>query len=503
VPSRQAPGGTPGNRAVADGPERAAKAQARRIARRWPLISGISALVLVVALGAVIAVRESGAPFAIDTNWMADLANVREPVWDFLALVLNTVGGGVIATFVVPVILAIVLWRIRGWWTAGYYLSASLLTGVLAQLLKHLFGRARPGEIAVTVDFGSFPSGHVANAAVTAAVLVLLFPRVWVWVAGSLYTVAMMLSRTYLGAHWLTDTIGAVLLGAGVAIVLWAPVADKLDGERTLSADRPLAPEAARRGGRALFDGDAWRHAHEKWIVDVRSLGRPAHRRLVVTAVSLAVLGAVGFTVILVDVLALSGGPTALDHDVQHSLFGIRTPELTVVMIALAIIFGPVGLPLIVLVGTVTWGFVRKHAWRPLLLAGAMLTGVIVAQVIGRIVGRERPPVSLMLFGPDTTFSFPSGHVLGASDFMLVATYLVVSRRSSISAAIYGYLFAGICVAAAMASRMYLGYHWTTDALASFSLSLIVLGAVIAIDARRTVQVVDEMSQVTAVPAAP
>ncbi|MGO4689976.1 phosphatase PAP2 family protein [Glaciibacter sp. 2TAF33] len=495
--------GTPGGDAAAPGPEQAAKEASKRVANHWPLVSGIAALVCAVALGIVITLREQGAPFAVDTNWMMEMSDFRAPVWDFLALSLSTIGGGVIATLVVPVILVVIFWRVRGRWTAGYYLAASLATGVLAQVLKHAFGRARPDEIAVVVDFGSFPSGHAANAAVTAAVLAILFPRVWVWVAGTLYTVAMMLSRIYLGAHWLSDTIGAVLLGVGVAIVLWAPIAAKIDGERQLGPGRPLVPDAVRRGVRALGDGDAWRNAHQKWIVDIRPLPRPARQRLIAIVIALAVVGAAGFTVILVNVLALSGGATGLDRDVQHYLFGLRSPVLTVVMIALAIVFGPVGLPLIVLVATVAWGFVRRHAWRPLLLAAAMLFGVIVAQLIGHAVGRERPPLDQMLFGPDTTFSFPSGHVLGASDFMLVATYLVVSRRASITGAVIGYLFAGVCIVAAMVSRVYLGYHWTTDALASFSLSLIVLSGVIALDVWRTVRVPEDAQQVTAVPAAP
>lgn len=86
----------------------------------------------------------------------------------------------------------------------------------------------------VTSDYGSFPSGHTANAATTAMVLALVFPLLWVWIAGFLYTVAMMASRTYLGAHWLSDTVGGLLLGIGVALVVWAPLAGRLRTEAEL-----------------------------------------------------------------------------------------------------------------------------------------------------------------------------------------------------------------------------------------------------------------------------
>jgi undecaprenyl-diphosphatase len=43
-------------------------------------------------------------------------------------------------------------------------------------------------------------------------------------------------------------------------------------------------------------------------------------------------------------------------------------------------------------------------------------------------------------------------------------------------------------IAVASVSRIYLGYHWPTDALASLSISLVILGSVIAIDTGRTVR---------------
>lgn len=228
-------------------PEVAAKPPAKRIARRWPLVSGIAALVLTFGLGALIVLRNNGLPFTIDTGWMEELIEHRAPAWDALSLTMNYLGGGVVAILIVPVLISVALILVKRPWAAGYYLVATVVTGGTVQLLKHLFGRARPEDILVTVDFGSFPSGHVANAATMATVLAILFPRFWVWAAGFLYTVVMMFSRTYLGAHWLTDTIGALLLGIGIAIVVWAPLAAKLDGEHELAPPHPATLEHPRR----------------------------------------------------------------------------------------------------------------------------------------------------------------------------------------------------------------------------------------------------------------
>jgi membrane-associated phospholipid phosphatase len=239
-----------------------------------------------------------------------------------------------------------------------------------------------------------------------------------------------------------------------------------------------------------------WRMFHEKFVVEERFMSVPARRNLYRIAVVLIIAGAVLFTAALAGVL-LRGGLSDGDEPVRSWLLTLRSEPLTTVMIILAIIFGPVGLPIIVLVFTVAWGFLAKHAWRPILLAAAMLTGVILAQLIGHIVDRGRPPADLMLFGADPTFSFPSGHVLGACDFLLVTTFLVFSRRRDPRAAVVGFVVAGIGVFFAAVSRLYLGYHWMTDALASLAISLVILGAVMAVDTWRTARIRGE--QVTGI----
>jgi len=234
-----------------------------------------------------------------------------------------------------------------------------------------------------------------------------------------------------------------------------------------------------------------WRTFHEKFVVEERFMSVTARRNLYRTAVVLMIAGAVLFAVILTGVLQ-HGGISAADEPVRTWLLTLRAEPTTIIMIILAIIFGPIGLPIIVLIVTVAWGLLAKHAWRPMLLAGAMLTGVILAQVIGHIVERHRPPIDLMLFGADSTFSFPSGHVLGACDFLLVTTYLVFSRRKNPMSAVIAFIVAGIGIFFAAVSRLYLGYHWMTDALGAFSISLVILGGVIALDTWRTARIPGE-----------
>jgi membrane-associated phospholipid phosphatase len=102
----------------------------------------------------------------------------------------------------------------------------------LVQVLKVAFGRARPEDILIDIGSGAFPSGHVANAATLAALFALLLGRWWIALAGALYVVLMALSRTYLGAHWLSDTVGGAVLGMSVALAAWAVFAPHLDRER-------------------------------------------------------------------------------------------------------------------------------------------------------------------------------------------------------------------------------------------------------------------------------
>lgn len=216
---------------------------ARKVTNHWPLISGVTSLVLTVALGVIIALRHS--PLEVDTEWMEEVVEHRNTFWEVPALVMNYIGGGWVSVFLIPIGGAIVLYFVRGRWTAVYYLAASAISGGVVQLLKMAFGRARPEDFLLQIGSASFPSGHAANAATLAVTLALIIGRWWVWVAGAIYALLMALSRTYLGVHWASDTIAGILVGAGVAFIVWAPLAARLKKEWSRKHPAEAAAQAA------------------------------------------------------------------------------------------------------------------------------------------------------------------------------------------------------------------------------------------------------------------
>ncbi|WP_430646749.1 phosphatase PAP2 family protein [Agromyces sp. GXS1127] len=217
-----------------------------RVSRRPWLVAGIIALVAVGLVGVVIVYSERQA-FGFEVDLMTALAAARTPAVTTVALALDVLGGGLLSNVVFPIVIAAALLVWRRPWAALYFGVAALASAGVTRLVKVTVGRVRPEDILVHPDFGSFPSGHSSAAALIATALGLIFMRTWVWVAGIAWTVLMMLSRMYLGAHWLSDTVGGALVGAGAALVVWAPFAYRLYRENRLPHQpiwRPAEPAA-------------------------------------------------------------------------------------------------------------------------------------------------------------------------------------------------------------------------------------------------------------------
>lgn len=208
----------------------------------------------------------------------------------------------------------------------------------------------------------------------------------------------------------------------------------------------------------------------------------PPLLRAILPGLVLTIVAAGAFVAVLDEVL---DGDTleTLDQPLLEFLVDIRTPWLTTVMTGITEAFGPVVLPILIVVGCAIW-FWRTRSWRdPLMLAGAMILSTALSMGVKGIVARARPDAGFQTVpGYETSFSFPSGHTTGAATLVLVTAYLLWHRRRGKRVAALWALGAVVVTALVGGTRLYLGYHFLTDVFAGACVGLAVLGLVIAVD---------------------
>ncbi|WP_330474930.1 phosphatase PAP2 family protein [Terrabacter sp. C0L_2] len=156
---------------------------------------------------------------------------LRSPGLDSAVTAFTDVGGPVGMPILALVAVAVITWRRRRWTPVVLMLIAAAGSLAMTIVGKGFVDRARPpADLAVPPleVSASFPSGHTLNATVLTTVIVYLvliettaaWQRTLTITLGTLFVLAMGLSRVFLGHHWLTDVLAGWLIGLAWALAV-------------------------------------------------------------------------------------------------------------------------------------------------------------------------------------------------------------------------------------------------------------------------------------------
>jgi undecaprenyl-diphosphatase len=144
------------------------------------------------------------------------------PLLTSVMFVVTYLGSSVIVSCVAVVFGLYLIWRRRLYWLAAFV--SSVYGGMLLnKILKYEFQRPRPhfDDPLLSLTSYSFPSGHTMTATVLYGVLAAYFftttqdwrRRVFIVLVASFLILLVGFSRIYLGAHYLSDVLGAMAEG--------------------------------------------------------------------------------------------------------------------------------------------------------------------------------------------------------------------------------------------------------------------------------------------------
>ena len=140
---------------------------------------------------------------------------------------MTLLGDGLSLTLIAMAIVTALCWK-RAWYPAVTSALAFTLTPLIVKLIKVLVARERPNaDLYAGVESFSFPSGHMTNSMVVYGTLAIfaataLSGRLRICAVSGLCLLIACIggSRVYLGAHWPSDVIAAVLLATVVLLVV-------------------------------------------------------------------------------------------------------------------------------------------------------------------------------------------------------------------------------------------------------------------------------------------
>lgn len=195
--------------------------------------------VFVISLIVVVGVVVAGRLLAGSPSWASGELSVDQtisrghlPALDAIALAIEWVLSPLLGLVIVVLVSVGVFLKTRDLMVA---LTFALVVGggwLSSELIKVLVHRARPDfrmlahPLSTEANFASFPSGHTCLATALAVGFVLLLrgrrAQRWAVVLGTVGVLIVASSRVYLGAHYPTDVIAAIVYTTAAMVAFLA-----------------------------------------------------------------------------------------------------------------------------------------------------------------------------------------------------------------------------------------------------------------------------------------
>jgi membrane protein DedA with SNARE-associated domain/membrane-associated phospholipid phosphatase len=126
-------------------------------------------------------------------------------------------------------VIFVFIWMIasRYFWAALHWIGITVFTGVVISLSKHIIQSPRPDGLPYLLEGNSFPSGHTTMSIALYGFLAFLIgrnfsrpsQRKYIYTSTTVLCLLIMISRLYLGAHWVTDVIGGGFVGLMIVFI--------------------------------------------------------------------------------------------------------------------------------------------------------------------------------------------------------------------------------------------------------------------------------------------
>jgi membrane protein DedA with SNARE-associated domain/membrane-associated phospholipid phosphatase len=185
------------------------------------LMATLAVSLFVLVAYAVALDRDPGPTAGDETAIEVVVDYLRADPLTSVAKVVTGLGSGAFTWGLALVCAALLAWR-RRWAELSVLLTGMAITQVGIDGIKDAVDRPRPPDPIASSEGSAFPSGHAAHSVIYLWLAVTIVLRLRPGMAraaavvttGILLTVAIGLSRVYLGVHYLSDVSGGWALGA-------------------------------------------------------------------------------------------------------------------------------------------------------------------------------------------------------------------------------------------------------------------------------------------------